>query len=131
METGPAGRTLVQAVRHPSTAAALRRLGASLPLTAFALRVSVADGVLVVSDRSRRPVLAVEASRIRAIGIGEVGSRPPMPVTALAILVTVDRPDRDVVLPIVPVDDRGRAMTWRDSEVRALADRLRHALALA
>ncbi|RDV46566.1 hypothetical protein DOE76_00465 [Leifsonia sp. ku-ls] len=131
METGSAEAAVLRAVRHPSTATAVRRLGGSLPLTAFALWVSVDQGAFVLSGRSGRPFLAVPASDVRSIGVGEVRSRPPMPVTALAVIVTVNRPEGEVLLPIVPVGDDGRrVLTWRDAEVRSSADRLRRALAL-
>jgi hypothetical protein len=131
METGSADAVVLRAVRHPSTATAVRRLGGSLPIAAFALWVSVDQGALVASGRSGRPFLAVPASDVRSIGVGEVRSRPPMPVTALAVIVTVNRPEGEVLLPIVPVGDDGRrVLTWRDAEVRSSADRLRRALAL-
>ncbi|MDN4596350.1 hypothetical protein [Leifsonia virtsii] len=131
MESGSSDVAEFTAVRHPSTATAVRRLGGSLPFTAYALRVSVAGEALVVTSRSGHAIVSVPASDIRSIGVGEVSSAPPMPVVALAILVTVDRAGRETVLPVVPVGEDGGSLTWRDADVRSLADRLRRSLSAA
>ncbi|MFT4284123.1 MAG: hypothetical protein QM598_04750 [Protaetiibacter sp.] len=83
---------------------------------------AVETETLVLASRKRgERFLELPATAICDVSVGETTSGMPNPRWELAIMIRIPGGLREVTLPVVPVDERGRSLTWNDAEVWRLA----------
>ncbi|MGO4593805.1 hypothetical protein AB4Z18_08275 [Leifsonia sp. 2TAF2] len=114
----------VRAVRFPTTKQALKSFGVRHLPIAYVVAVQ-AGKVRLIGQRRQDLVWETPVSSVEAISVCETRSHPPYPQVELAIVLSVRGGYGTTDIPIVPVSDDGkRSLTWKDTEVRALARRL-------
>src|SRR4051794_15186148 len=114
----------VRAMRFPTTKQALKAFGIRHLPVAYVVAVQ-AGKVRLIGQRRQELVWEIPVSSVEAISVRETRSSPPYPRVELAIVLSVRSGYGTRDIPIVPVSDDGkRSLTWKDTEVQALARRL-------
>lgn len=114
---------MIRAVGFPTTTAALWELRLSTgPLGPMDYTLSAEGARVTLAKRTTgEPIIEIPIDRITGVSAGETISGRIHPRRTLAVMLRIPMPSRVVILPVVPVDEAGQALTWNDTEVWRLA----------